>query len=64
MYPHLIMFDDGLPFIISDCPVYAIDEAAALETASTEVCRGKPIRIYHGTDMHEAINEFRKTLED
>ena len=64
MYPHLIMFDDGMYFNISECPVYAIDEVAALALAATEVWRGKPVWVYPGTDVHKAITEFRKTLED
>lgn len=31
MYPHLIMFDDGLHFNISNAPVYAIDGESAIE---------------------------------
>ena len=64
MYPYLIMFDDGMHFNISECPVYAIDEVAAFAIASAEVWRGKPVWAYRGTNVHEAIEEFRKTLED
>ena len=63
MYPYLIMFDDGMHFNISECPVYAIDVVAALAIASAELWRGKPVWVYRGTDVHKAINEFRKTLE-
>ena len=64
MYPYLIMFDDGMHFNISECPVYAIDEVAALAIASAEMWRGKPVWVYRGTNVHEANHEFRKTLED
>ena len=64
MYPYLIMFDDGTQFNISNIPVYAIDEESALELASAEMWRGKSVWVYRGTDVHKAINEFRKTLED
>ena len=64
MYPYLIMFDDGMHFNISECPVYAINEVAALAIASAEMWRGKPVWVYRGTNVHEAIEEFRKTLED
>lgn len=64
MYPHLIMFDDGVYFRISECPVYAIDGKAALEMAAVEKWRGKPIWVYRGTNVHEAIEEFSKTLKD
>ena len=63
MYPHLIMFDDGMHFNISECPVYAINEVTALAIASAEMWRGKPVWVYRGTDVQEAINEFRKILE-
>ena len=49
MYPHLIMFDDGMHFNISECPVYAIDEVAALAIASAEMWRGKPVWIIKRT---------------
>ena len=64
MYPYLVMFDTGLHFIMPNCPIYAIDEAAALAIASTEVCHSKPVWAYRGTDVEAAINKFRKTLED
>ena len=64
MYPHLIMFDDGLHFNISPAPVYAIDGNSALELAAIDKCRGKPVCVYPGTDMQAAMDEFRKTLED
>ena len=64
MYPHLIMFDDGLHFNMSNAPVYAIDGESALELAAIEKWRGKPVWVYPGTDMQAAITEFRKTLED
>ena len=64
MYPHLIMFDDGLRFNISNAPVYAIDGEAALELAAIEKWRGKPVWVYPGTNVEAAITEFRKTLKD
>ena len=64
MYPYLIMFDDGMHFNISECPVYAVDEVAALELASADEWLGsEPIWAYRGTDVQEAITEFRKILE-
>ena len=63
MYPYLIMFDDGMHFNISECPVYAINEVAALAIASAEMWRGKPVWVYRGTNVQEAITEFRKILE-
>lgn len=35
-----------------------------LELAAIEKWRGKPIWVYHGTDVQAAVDEFRKTLED
>ena len=64
MYPRLIMFDGGTHFNTSECPVYAIDEVAALAIASAEMWRGKPVGVYRGTDVHKAITEFRKILEE
>ena len=64
MYPHLIMFDDGTQFNISNIPVYAIDEESALELAAAESWRGRPVWVYPGTNVGAAITEFRKTLED
>ena len=58
------MFDDGLHFNISHCPIYAVDRAAALALAATEVSRGVPVWAYRGTDVEAAIHEFRKTLEE
>lgn len=64
MYPHLIMCDDGLHFIISERLVYAVDAVAALELASADGWLGsEPIWAYRGTDVQEAITEFRKILE-
>ena len=64
MYPHLIMCDDGLHFFISDRLVYAVDAVAALELASADGWLGsEPIWAYRGTDVQEAISEFRKILE-
>ena len=64
MYPHLVMFDDGLHFNITDCPIYAIDGVAALALAASEAWRGEPVWVYLGTDVETAIDEFRKTLEE
>ena len=65
MYPHLIMCDDGLHFIISERLVYAVDAVAALELASADGWLGsEPIWAYRGTDVHKAITEFRKILEE
>lgn len=63
MYPHLVMFDDGLHFNISHYPIYAINKVAALALAATEVSRGVPVWAYPGTDVKAAIDKFRKTLE-
>ena len=49
MYPHLIMFDDGLHFNMSNAPVYAIDGESALELAAIEKWRGKPVWIIKRT---------------
>ena len=63
MYPYLVMFDNGLHFIIPNCPIYAIDEASALEMAAADAWRGKPVWAYRGTNVEEAIYDFHKTLE-
>ena len=64
MYPHLVMFDDGMHFNITGYPIYAIDGVAALALAASEAWRGKPVWAYPGTDVEAAIDEFRKTLEE
>lgn len=63
MYPYLVMFDDGLHFSITNCPIYAVDREAAIALAATAVSRGVPVWAYPGTNVEAAIEEFRKTLE-
>lgn len=45
-------------------PVYTNGyDITALAIASAEMWRGKPVWVYRGTDVQEAITEFRKILE-